>query len=89
MGVRPVAADAAIKSAQISGRLPARGRLARPQDHRHRAAGGDVVDVDWQEAARVAVGVEQGQLLGAVDHVQGVVDVEGDRIGLMGVAGAP
>jgi hypothetical protein len=45
--------------------------------------------VDRQEAALVVVGVEQGQLLGAVDHVQGVVDVEGDRLGLMGVGESP
>ena len=88
-GPGPVAADAAIQSAQISRRLPARGRLARPQDNRDGSAGGGVVDVDRQEAALVVVGMEQRELLGAVNHVQGVVDIEGDRLGLVDVAVAP
>ena len=65
MGVRPVTADAQIEAAQIAGRLLARRRLARTQDHRHRAAGGGVIDVDRQEAALVMVGVEQRLLLGS------------------------
>ena len=51
-------------------------------------AGGGVVDVDRQKAALVVVGVEQRQLLLAVHHVAGVVDVQGDRGGRCGVAGA-
>ena len=35
------------------------------------------------------VGVEEGQLLVAVNHVQGVIDVQGDRLRLAGVAVAP
>ena len=62
------------------------GCLARAQDHRDRSAGRGVVDVDRKEATLVVVGVEQGELLGAVNHVQGVVDVEGDGFGLTGVA---
>ena len=88
-GLGPMATDAAIKPAQISRRFLARRRLAWTQDHRDGAARGGVVDVDRQEAALVVVGMEQRELLGAVDHVQGVVDVQGDRLGLMGVAGAP
>ena len=68
--------------------LAARRRLARPQDHRHRARGGGVVDVDRQEAAVIVMGVEQRQLLLAVDHVAGIVDVQGDGGWRLGVAGA-
>ena len=59
-----------------------------PEDHRDGTAGGGVVDVDRQKAARVVVGVEQRQLLLAVHHVAGVVDVQGDGGWRHGVAGA-
>ena len=72
----------------MSTHFAARGRFARAQDHRDRAAGGGVVDVDGQKAALIVVGVEQRQLLLAVHHVAGVVDVQGDRLGRRGVAGA-
>jgi hypothetical protein len=68
--------------------LAARGRLAWPQDHRHRAAGSSVVDVDGEKAAFVVVSVEQRELLLAMHHVAGVVDVQGDGVGRRGVAGA-
>jgi hypothetical protein len=35
--------------------------------------------VDWQEAVGVVVGVEQRQLLPAVNRIAGVVDVQHDR----------
>ena len=63
----------------MAAHLAARGRLAGPQDHRHRAAGGGVVDMDRQKAALVVMGVEQRQLLMAVHDIDGVVDVERDR----------
>ena len=56
---------------------PVRG-LAGAQDHRHRLAGDRLVDVDRQEAVPAVVGVEQRELLAAVDPVLGVVDVEHD-----------
>ena len=46
---------------------PVRG-LAGAQDHRHRLAGDRLVDVDRQEAALVVVGVEERELLVAVDR---------------------
>ena len=52
-------------------------RLARPQHHGDRPRGG-VVDMDRQEAALVVVRIEQRQLLVAVHHIDGVVDVERD-----------
>ena len=54
------------------------GRLARAQDHRDRLAARGLVDMDRQEAAAVVVGMEQRQLLLAVNPVLGVVDVEHD-----------
>ena len=67
--------------AQDQGDLDAGRRLARPEDHRHRLAGGRLVDVDRQEAAAVIVSMEQRELLAAVDPVLGVVDVEHDAAG--------
>jgi hypothetical protein len=59
--------------------LLSRWRLALPQEHHDRLAAGHVIDVDRQEAAGVVVGVEQRQLLPAVNRVAGVVDVQRDR----------
>ena len=64
---------------------PVRG-LAGAQDHRHRLAGDRLVDVDRQEAAPVVVGVEERELLAAVDPVLGVVDVEHDPARHLGEA---
>ena len=75
---RPAGADGLDDVAQDQRDLGAAGRLAGAQDHRDRLAGGGLVDVDRQEAAAVVVGVEQGQLLAAVDPILGVVDVEHD-----------
>ena len=55
--------------------------LAGAQDDRHRLAGGRFVDVDRLEAAAVVIGVEQRELLTAVNPVLGVVDVEHDAPG--------
>ena len=55
-------------------------RLAGAQDDRHRLGRGGLVDMDRLEAA-VVIGVEQCQLLAAVNPVLGVVDVEHDATG--------
>ena len=52
--------------------------FAGAQQRQHRFAGGRVEDVDGLEAVFVIMGVEQGQLLAAVNGVIGVVDVEHD-----------
>lgn len=44
---------------------------------RHRIAGGDLVNVDRQEAAAVMVGMEQRELLPAMDEILGAVDERG------------
>ena len=82
---RRIASDQAT---QVTAHLGAGGRLARPQDHGHRTTGRRVVDVDRQKAALVVVGIEERQLLVAVNHVDRVVDVEHDRLGRRGVARA-
>lgn len=48
-----------------------------------------IVDVDRQEAALIAIGVEQRQLLAAMHDIATVVDIEDDRIRLFLVAGSP
>ena len=78
-GARPVPADATHQVLQQDADLIARGRLAGAQENRHRLAALDMVDVHRQKAARGVMGVEQRQLLVAVNPVAGVVDVERDR----------
>jgi len=75
----PVTADASDHVLEDGPHFPACGRLAFPQDHRHRLAAGSFVDVDRQEAAFVVVRVEQRQLLMTVHGIEGVVDIERDR----------
>src|SRR5215211_7102426 len=78
---RPAGADMADDMAQDQGHLGAVWRLAGAQDDRHRLAGARLINVDRLEAAAVVVGVEQRQLLAAVNPVLGVVDVEHDAPG--------
>jgi hypothetical protein len=59
--------------------LNAARRLTGAQDNRNRPAAPGVVDVDRQKAVLVVMGVEQRKLLTAMDHVDGVVDVERHR----------
>ena len=87
-GVRPVAADRPDEPTQMAPHLATRGRLARAQDHRDGTAGGGVVDVDRQKAALSVMSVEQRQLLLAVHHITGVVDVESNGGWRHGVTGA-
>ena len=53
------------------------------------ATGRRVVDVDRQEAALVVVGVEQRELLMAMNDVERVVDVERHAFGRRGIARQP
>ena len=79
--VRPMTADAAHQAAQMAADFVSGRCLAGPQQHRHRARGGSVVDMDRQEAPFIVVSVEQRELLMAVHDVDGVVDVQRDRGG--------
>ena len=63
---------------QHQGHLGPIRRLAGAQDDRHRLGGDGFIDVDRLEAAAVVVGVEQCELLAAVNPVLCVVDVEHD-----------
>ncbi len=85
---RPVLPYAADQPAQVTADLDARWRLAGAQQHRDRTAGRRVIDVDRQEAALVVMGVEQRELLMAVNDIHRVVDVERHRLRRLGVAGA-
>src|SRR5512135_3430272 len=55
--VGPMPADAADEAAQPAADFLARWRFAGAQDHRHRAAGCGVVNMDRQKAALVVMGV--------------------------------
>lgn len=65
----------------MSADLDAGWRFAGPQDHGDRAALLRVVNMNRQKAALVIVRVKERQLLMAMRHVAGVVDVERDRRG--------
>ena len=66
----PVATDLAHQAPDMAGRLGARGRLAGAQQHRHRAAGRGIVNVDRQETALAIVAIPEGELLMAVDDIR-------------------
>jgi hypothetical protein len=66
--------------------LLARRGLARTQDHGDRMSGRGVIDVDRQEAALVVMGVEERELLMAVNDINRVVDVERHAFGRRGIA---
>ncbi len=78
---RPVAPDATDDVLEDTGRLCSRGPLAGAQEREYRLAGGRLEDVDGLEAIVVIMGVEQRQLLAAVDGVVGIVDAENDAFG--------
>lgn len=79
--VRPVGADPAYQPAQMVAHLHAAWRLARPQDHAEALPARSIIDVDRQEAARIVVGVEQRELLLPMHPIEGVVDLQRDRLG--------
>lgn len=67
-GPEPVEADLAHEAPDMARRPRARRCLAGAQHHRHRSAGGRVVDMDRQEAALSIVTVPERQLLVTVPH---------------------
>ena len=79
-GLWPVMPEATDQAAQVTADLGARGRLAGAQQHGDRPARRRVLDVDRQEAALVVMGVEQRELLMAVNDIHRVVDVERHRL---------
>jgi hypothetical protein len=83
-----VLAYAADQPAQVTADLDARGRLAGAQQYGDRPARRRVVDVDRQEAALVIMGVEQRELLMAVNDIHRIVDIERHRCRWDCVAGA-
>ena len=81
----PYAAD---QPAQVTADLDARGRLAGAQQHGDRTACRGVVDMDRQKAALIVMGVEQRELLMAVNDIHRVVDVELHCLRRLRIAGA-
>ena len=77
----PMAPDAVDDVAQDPRRLVTRWPLARTQQRQHRLGGRRVEDVDGLKAVLVVMGVEQCQLLAAVDGIRGIVNVEHDALG--------
>lgn len=73
-GGRPAGTDAAHEAAQIAADLLARRGLAEAQDHGDRATGRGVIYMDRQKATPVVVGVEERQLLMAVNDINRIVD---------------
>ena len=87
-GFGPVRLDTPVQSADMAGDLGARRRLAGAQQHRHRPAGGGVVDMERQEAALSVMAIPERQLLAAVDDVDRLVDVERYRRRRLWITGA-
>ena len=81
-GLWPAGPDTADEAPDVGPHLHAGRRLARAQYHGDGTAALGIVDVDGQEAAFVIMGVEQRQLLMAVDDVAGIVDVQRHRLWL-------
>ena len=79
--VRPVHTDAPDQTAHMATHFFSRRCLAWLQNHHHRAARGHVIDMDRLEAALVFVGVEQRELLMAMNHIDRVVEIEDHRLG--------
>lgn len=77
LDARPVAAELLHQAAQEGARLGAGGAPGRAQQGGNGAAV-CVEDNDRLEAIRVVVGVEEAELLPAMDGVEGVVDVKRD-----------
>jgi len=75
----PAPANVANQAAQMRPHLDAARRLAGAQEDRNRTAALGVVDMDRQKAMFVVMGVEQGELLTAMHHIDRVVDVERHR----------
>lgn len=78
---RPVLLETADDVLHNPGRLFSGGPLAGAQQRQHRLARGCLEDVDGLEAVLVIMGVEQRQLLAAVDGIGRIVDVEDDALG--------
>ena len=79
----PVAPDAADDGLEDTRRLVPGRPLAGTQEREHRLGRGRLEDVDGLEAIVIIMGVEQRQLLAAVDRVLGIIDVEDDTAGNM------
>ena len=77
------------QSAEMASDLNPARRLAWTQDHGDRAGAFGVIDVDRQETPFIVIGVEQRQLLAAMNDVNAVVDVEGDSLGFLSIACHP
>ena len=74
------------QASKMGTHLDAARRLAGPQHDRHGPALLRVIDMDRQEAAFVIMGVEQRELLMAVDDIAGVVNVQRDGCRLARIA---
>src|SRR3954454_6780316 len=85
---RPMAANSAHQATQMTVDFVSRWSLAGSQQHRYRAGGRGVVDMDRQEAALVVMRVEQRELLMPVHDIDGVVDVQRHGGGRTAIAGS-
>jgi hypothetical protein len=77
--VRPTLPNTPHETAHMCTHLNAARRLAGSQHHRDGATAFGVVDMDRKEAAFVIMGIEQRELLMAVDDVTRVIDIEDYR----------
>ena len=76
LDLEPATADRAGDMTDHRQNLGPVRHLAGPQDHGDWLAAASIINVDGQEAAMVMMGMEQRELLVAVNPIQGVVDIE-------------
>jgi len=90
VGGGPMPADAADEPTQMAAHLLTGRRFARaqPQQYRYWPRHRRVIDLDRQKTALIVMGIEERQLLVAVNHINSVIDVERHRCGRGRIAGA-
>ena len=93
--------NAPDQTAEMAADLDPAGGLAGTEDHRNRAGTFGIVDMalglvggerrpgDRQDAAFFVEGIEQGQLLLAMNHIAAVIDIQDHRLRRPGIACAP
>src|SRR6266480_5921617 len=88
VGRGPMPADAADEPTQMAAHLLTGRRFARTQQYRYRPRHRRVIDMDRQKTALVVMGIEERELLVAVNHINSVINVERHRCGRGRIAGA-
>ena len=88
VGRGPMPTDAADEPAQMAAHFLTRRGLAGTQQYCYRPRHRRVIDMDRQKTALVVMGIEERQLLVAVNDINRVIDIERHRCRWGRIAGA-